>query len=100
MNLPGPDEYNFRHVKEESSRAKVLDYLKSREEAAKRTFSEQSATKLSEPGTPKKSGDRDQVESDSDSSADSIPDALEVQGQTIVDELQELEDVMFKTNAF
>lgn len=100
MESIGLEESKFKDLEEESSRAKVLYYLRSREDTENRTSFEQFVTRPSEPGAPKKSGDGDQVYSGSDFDSSTNPSSDAFEGQTIVNELQGLEDILFKTNAF
>ncbi|KAJ5273156.1 P-loop containing nucleoside triphosphate hydrolase protein [Penicillium angulare] len=96
----GLEESNIRRVEEESSRAKVLDYLQTREDTSQLIQSEQFAVKNSEPDIQGKPEGRDELDSDSDSEADSIPDAPEIAERTLVDDLQRIEHLIFQSNAF
>ncbi|KAJ5995716.1 kinesin [Penicillium waksmanii] len=96
----GLEESNIRLVEEESSRAKVLDYLQTREDSSRLIRNEQFDVINFEPHIQGKTEGRDEVDSDSDSEADSIPDAPEIAEQTLVDDLQRIEHLIFHSNAF
>lgn len=97
----GLGESDIRQVKQESSRAKILEYLGGQDTTKPALF--ENVSKVgSEEKTPKEPGGHEQVvsDSDSDSDANSIQDALETQQPTTVNDLQSIESIIFKTNAF
>ncbi|KAJ5099824.1 hypothetical protein N7532_006825 [Penicillium argentinense] len=97
MKMSGLEEWNVRRLGEKGSRAKILEYLETQDATGVTKHSREERLEL-ETEIQTQSHDDDEIESDSDSDADSIPEGFE--GQTIMDDLEKTEYLLFKSNAF